>query len=91
MVQVKWTKRALRDVREIYDFIAKDSQYYARLQVEKICESVSNLVPLPELGHYLPEFPDSPYKQILCDNYRIIYRFQKEQMFIYIIAVVHGK
>jgi addiction module RelE/StbE family toxin len=88
---VEWTKRALSDLRDIYDFIEKDSKKYAQIQIEKIQNSVSLLKLFPSLGHTLPEFPNSPYREILVGNYRIIYRFDDQQNTIFVMSVIHVK
>lgn len=36
MVQkIEWTIRSLKDLSDIYEYIAKDSKRYAQIQVEK--------------------------------------------------------
>ncbi|ABQ25607.1 type II toxin-antitoxin system RelE/ParE family toxin [Geotalea uraniireducens] len=45
----------------------------------------------PTSGRNLPEFPDSPYREVIVDPYRIVYRHIPTTAQIYIIAVVHGK
>lgn len=89
MVQIEWTRRALQDLREIFDFIAKDSRYYAQLQVERIQDDVTNLASFPNMGHSLSEFPDSQYLEIGCGNYRIIYRIDEEQNRLLILSIIH--
>jgi hypothetical protein len=36
MVRVDWVQPALDDLREVYEFIARDSRRYARLTVEQM-------------------------------------------------------
>ncbi len=36
MVEIRWLTEARKDLREIYDYISRDSERYARLQVDKI-------------------------------------------------------
>ncbi len=36
MIAVRWTPQAEDDLQAIYDFIARDSQLYAKLVVDKI-------------------------------------------------------
>ena len=55
MVQVKWTEHARDDLREIFEYIAKDSRYYAQLQVERIESSAFNIGRFPNIGRHLPE------------------------------------
>lgn len=91
MVRITWTQRALRDLREIYDFIAMDSPRYAQIQVEKIQESVPILATFPFMGRQVPEFPHLPYREILVGNYRILYRVTEKRNRILVMAVVHGR
>lgn len=79
MVQIKWTKRALGDLCEIYEFIARDSPQYAQIQVEKIQKAVSNLAEFTSLGRQVPEFPHLPYREALVGNYAEILMKQKPQ------------
>ncbi|MCK4397434.1 MAG: type II toxin-antitoxin system RelE/ParE family toxin [Methanophagales archaeon] len=91
MVQIKWTKRALNDLWEIYEFIARDSPRYAQIQVEKIQKAVSNLAVFPSLGRQVPEFPHLPYREVLAGNYRVIYREEEKRRQVLIMSVVHGR
>jgi len=89
--EIKWTLRALNDLNDIYEFIAKDSVRYAQIQVEKIQSSVSNLAEFPLMGHNVPELPHLPYREILVGNYRILYGFKKDQGQVMVMSVVHGR
>ena len=92
MVQkIKWTIRALNDLHDIYEFIAKDSMRYAQVQVEGIQNAALNLTNFPLIGLIVPEFPLLSYREILICNYRVIYRFEEEQGLIIIMAVAHGR
>jgi addiction module RelE/StbE family toxin len=89
--EIKWTKRAFADLYSIYEFIARDSKRYAQIQVEDIQNAVSKLNRFPMMGHYLPEFPHLPYREILVGNYRVLYRFEKEKKQILVMSIVHGR
>lgn len=89
--KIKWTVRALNDLHDIYEFIAKDSKRYAQIQIENIQNSVSNLTSFPLMGHNVPEFPHLPYREILVGNYRVLYRFEEDQDFVIVMSVVHGR
>lgn len=92
MVQkIEWTKRALADLYDIYEFIAKDSKRYAQIQIEDIQNAVLNLNRFPMMGHHLPEFPHLPYREILVGNYRVLYRFEKEKGQVLVMSIVHGR
>ena len=89
--KIKWTIRALNDLHDVYEFIAKDSRRYAQIQVEDIQNSALNLASFPFMGRIVPEFPHLSYREILVGNYRVIYRFEEEQSLVIIMAVAHGK
>lgn len=89
--EIKWTLRALDDLRKIYDFIAKDSRRYARIQVENIQNTVSAINSFPLIGRVVPEFPNLSYREMLVGSYRLIYRFSEERKQVVIMAVVHGR
>ena len=38
MVKIIWTERSLSDLEDIAEFIAKDSNKYAKLTIEKIID-----------------------------------------------------
>lgn len=35
MAEIRWTDQAIEDIENIAEFIAKDSETYARIQVER--------------------------------------------------------
>lgn len=89
--KIKWTIRALDDLHDIYEFIAKDSKRYAQIQIEDIQNAALNLTSFPLMGRIVPEFPHLPYREILVGNYRVIYRLEEEQGLVIIMAVAHGR
>jgi toxin ParE1/3/4 len=89
--KIKWTIRALDDLHDIYEFIAKDSKRYAQIQIEDIQNAALNLTSFPLMGRIVPEFPHLPYREILVGNYRVIYRLEEEQGLVITMAVAHGK
>lgn len=89
--KIKWTIRALDDLHDIYEFIAKDSNRYAQIQIEDIQNAALNLTSFPLMGRIVPEFPHLPYREILVGNYRVIYRLEEEQGLVIIMAVAHGR
>lgn len=74
MVQIRWTKQATLDLKEIYDFISKDSSHYARLEVVRIKTKAKALKTNPLLGNIVPELGRTEIRQLIQRNYRIIYK-----------------
>ena len=86
--RVSWSRRALRDIESIAEFIATDSPTYARTVVKKIINQTRMLSQFPKAGRKVPEFDDENVRELIVYSYRIIYRLQKD---VLIAAVIHGK
>lgn len=85
---IEWSARARTDLRELRAYIAQDSPHYARQFVEKIFKSVETLAQHPQIGRKVPEADREDIRELIFQNYRIIYRIAPEH--IYIVTVLHG-
>lgn len=90
MAEIVWSDKAVTDLELIYDYIAVDSPFYARVQIERIFKSVEQLKCYPESGRKLPEFPSFFHREIIIGAYRCIYRFEQTPERLYMVTVVHG-
>ena len=86
-MKIIWTVPATVDLENIKGFIGQDSQYYALRFVEKLFNLVENLTVFPRVGRKVPEANNENIRELIFQNYRIIYRLEHE--FIAIIAVIH--
>ena len=77
-----WTEPAVLDLERIKDYISRDSEYYALALIEKIFESVEKLIRFPKIGREVPEYQDDTIREILCNNYRVIYKVDTNQIVI---------
>jgi toxin ParE1/3/4 len=75
MVKIVWTDSAIQDLNDIGDYIARDSQRYAELTVEKLFYSVDILEENPKAGKMVPEFEDENIRELIRGSYRIVYHF----------------
>ena len=80
MAEVRWALRALEDLHEIHDFIARDSPRAAEALVERIFSASERLTSFPLSGRLVPEFPGSGYRE----QYRVA------DVVVWIVTVVHG-
>jgi toxin ParE1/3/4 len=55
---VRWSGPARMDLKQIHDYIAKDSRYYAKNVVQRIVEKAEELVDFPEIGRIVPEMDE---------------------------------
>ncbi|MCA6420566.1 MAG: type II toxin-antitoxin system RelE/ParE family toxin [Cytophagales bacterium] len=62
MVQIKWTKLAVNDLKGIYAYIALDSEKYAKIQVLRIRSRTSILSKHQLAGKPVKEYESSTYR-----------------------------
>jgi toxin ParE1/3/4 len=87
MAKVIWSPRAIKDINEIAEFIAKNSLQYAKAQTKLFIEQSEELEMHPHRGRVVPELGINNIRQILCGHYRIIY--QVTESTIGILTVHH--
>jgi toxin ParE1/3/4 len=76
MVKIVWTELSIHDLKEIFDYISKDSSRYATITAGKIYQRVQIITDNPYIGRIVPEFNKKLLREIISDNYRIIYRIK---------------
>src|SRR5262249_60207355 len=82
MAAVRWTQRARDDLRDIHDFIARDSPRAAEALVERLVTATERLAAFPESGRVVPEFPALGYREIIVSSYRVLYRLANKTIWI---------
>jgi toxin ParE1/3/4 len=55
MEQISWTKKSLKDLKAINDYISLDSKFYATRFIAKLMARVDQLIEFPESGRIVPE------------------------------------
>jgi addiction module RelE/StbE family toxin len=89
MAEIRWTDQSLIDIENIAEFISKDSERYASIQVERFFEETEILKTFPQSGRIVPEINNKHIREIILGNYRIIYRIFSASK-IDIITVHHS-
>ncbi|MBZ9787864.1 type II toxin-antitoxin system RelE/ParE family toxin [Psychroflexus sp. CAK57W] len=74
MVRINWTYQAKSDLKDIAEYVSKDSKLYAKRQVLKIRYRTHILKSHTYSGRKLPEIQDEDIREVLEGKYRIIYR-----------------
>lgn len=82
MAQISWTKKSLKDLRAINDYISLDSAFYATRFISKLIGRVDQLIEFPESGRMVPEKNDAEIRELIEGNYRIFYRLLKGKITI---------
>jgi toxin ParE1/3/4 len=87
-VRVHWTDNAISHLIGIYDYIARDSSFYAQRMIDRLTRRSQQIGDFPASGRVVPEYEAPDVREVIEKPYRIIYRLLPDQ--IDILAVVHG-
>jgi toxin ParE1/3/4 len=74
---------------QIYNYIAKDSGFYAKKVVNDIVDKSDYLANFPNLGRKVEEMDDDNLREVIVYSYRMIYRVVEDG--VNILAIVHCK
>ena len=88
MTRVIWTRQAVDDVEAIKTYVARDSDRYAGLLVERLVAAVGRLDLFPQSGRVVPEVGDESLREVIYGNYRVVYRLQAES--VEVVTVYHA-
>ncbi len=90
MGKVKWTEKASSNLQAIHDYIAKDSKTYAARFIKSLIRATTKLEQMPRCGRIVPELEDYGFREVVYQNYRIVYRLVEGSEDVEILAVVHS-
>ncbi len=87
-IRVRWAPRAARHFEQICEYIAQDSNFFAKIFAEKVLNLVENIPSFPKSGRIVPEYNDKNLREKIYGDYRIVYRIKED--IIEIAAITHG-
>lgn len=74
--KVLWTENAVQDLQTIRDFISQDSPERAAEWVLKLFDAGESLTKLSHRGRIVPEFNQENIRELIVENYRLVYCVQ---------------
>jgi toxin ParE1/3/4 len=86
--KVLWTENAIQDLLGIKTFIAQDSIDRAEEWIIELFNAGENLSQFSTRGRIVPEFNQKNLRELLIENYRLVYRVNSKN--IEIITVFEG-
>jgi addiction module RelE/StbE family toxin len=89
MVEITWSDTAKDNLQDIFDFISKDSIYYAEKEIDNIDARLKVLYSFPLSGKIVPEYHNDSIRELIQGNYRIMYKIYSEKA-ITILTVHHS-
>ena len=87
-MKVLWTENAISYLIAIYDYIARDSPFYAQRMVDRLTTRSRQLADFPRSGRMVPEYAVEDIREVIEKPYRLIYRIHPDR--IEILAAIHG-
>ncbi len=87
-VKVLWAENAIQDLQAIKDFISQDSPKRAITWLQELFDKGENLSHFPNRGRVVPEFNQENIRELLIENYRLVYRFKPAS--VEILTVFEG-
>jgi len=87
-MNVEWTGNAVAQLKGIHDYIARDSDFFAKRTVDRLTSRSIQIQFHPFSGEMVPEFGDETIREVIEGPYRIIYRVSQSALFV--LAVIHG-
>ena len=86
---VVWSIPAKLDLKQIHDYIARDSKFYAKKVSAEITEKSETLNAFPEIGRIVPEIGSPNIRELLIYSYRLVYEICTDQ--VAVLALIHSK
>jgi len=87
-MRIVWTKKAEKQLDQIFEYIASDSTLYAQRTVSQIIEEAESVSLHSRKGRKVPEYQRDNIREVFHHPYRIIYLLKGDA--IEILSVIHG-
>ena len=87
-MKIFWTKEALLRLQEIEEYISRDNPIGAIEFVDKLITVAETIIDNPKKGRIVPELSFENIRELLYQNYRIVYLVKKNS--IDILTVFEG-
>lgn len=86
MVNIELNLSAKEDMKQIEEYISRNSIYYANKTIEEIVKRIKNLSMFPYMGRKIPEYNNINLRELIYKSYRILYKVNSN---IYVLNIVH--
>lgn len=88
-MRVRWSEHARSQVREIFEYVARDRPGAAERLLESFLERVELLAGLPEQGRVWDDGQRPDLRQIIHQSHRVVYRIGSDE--VAILSVRHTR
>lgn len=88
-MRISFTNRAIDDLDAINEYHSLYSPAYANHLIDSVIAKIDRLTQFPEMGRKVPEFDLSYLRELIQNDYRIVYKIVSDGQ-IDIITVQHS-
>ena len=88
--RVVWSETASDDLRQIVQFIARDSQDAAARLAERVIAHIETASAMPWSNRIVPEKADASIREAILKPYRIIYLIEEDRGAIHVLRIWHA-
>lgn len=88
MAELRWAESAVRDLEKTCDYIAEDSEVYAKVFARRIIDALEATATFPYSGRLVPEMKNEMIREKILASYRLIYRVKEES--IEVVRIIHS-
>ncbi len=87
-MKIEWSDRSVYDLEDIHSYIAKDSKNNAGKFIDTLVGATQILESSPHIGRKVPELDNENIRELIHQNYRIVYTCLPDR--IVIVTVFEG-
>ncbi len=88
MARIFWTREALRDLELIGDYLLELAPSAATPQLARLVDAMEPVASFPRMGRVVPEFGLEHLRELVVDNFRIVYEIGGET--VYVLSIFHA-
>jgi toxin ParE1/3/4 len=88
--QLRWSKQAVEDLREIVQFISQDDPEAARSLAERIILRIEAAANFPFAYRPVPEKGDESIREIILKPYRLVYSIDTGNQLLHVVRIWHS-
>ena len=78
--RIRWTVDGISSLEEIITYIADNSPFYGGNFAGRVTTLIDNLKQFPEIGRIVPEYDDTEIRELIYQNYRIVYKKSRHDL-----------
>ena len=88
MRRIVYSRRAQRDLSEIWDYIAADNVDAADKVCQRVRTDLEMVAATPGIGHRRPDVKDDRFRCWKVHSYIVVYRYTSKT--VTVVRIVHG-